>query len=195
MRGNKLFGSVTVKLSLDIVTKRSTPPTSPESSLGLWAARSDRPTSSRAIVALRLRCAVLSRVNNSGNSTWAHQCEKVPRLDIEVDLVKYLDPLLSPRVDLAQPADLDKSTHTSPVRSCMGEQDIAYSTAGLEYSMNARIQGLKDRIRGSNAVPRGNSVIAHRSRGPLSGIARAVVSLGIEVFTGESLGTRTRLFG
>src|SRR6185312_11050982 len=29
MRGNKLFGSETVKLSLDIVTKRSTPATSP----------------------------------------------------------------------------------------------------------------------------------------------------------------------
>jgi len=38
--------------------------------------------------------------------------------------------------------------------SRMGQQDIAYSTAGLEYSMNARIRGLEDQFRGSNAAPR-----------------------------------------
>jgi hypothetical protein len=45
--------------------------------------------------------------------------------------------------------------------SGLGEQDIAYSTAGLEYSMNARIRGLEDQFRGSNAAPR---VGVHRRR-------------------------------
>ena len=38
--------------------------------LSLCAERSDRPTSSNAMAALRLRCAAPSRVNNRGNSTF-----------------------------------------------------------------------------------------------------------------------------
>jgi len=43
-----------------------------------------------------------------------------------------------------------------PVRH-MGEQDIAYSTTGLECSMNARIRGLEGPFRGSNAASPGVS--------------------------------------